>query len=127
MECDQDRQLVDSVSVSNGNRAGLNIMNKSPSRPMTTLAKATGVLLALSGLAWTVAHSETDYNEPGIYEPVSSFLQGKDIRIPNTDQSVDGIEQSNIDGVVVYEDAENTTSLLGHPITRVASYLFQAA
>jgi len=54
-------------------------------------------------------------------EPVSSALQGKDIRIPNTDQSVDGIEQSNILGEAVLLEATDTVSLLGHPITHVAS------
>ncbi len=62
-----------------------------------------------------------DSNEPGVLEPVTSHLQGKDIRIPNSDQSVDGIEQSNIDGAAVLTDALSTTSMLGHPITQVSS------
>ncbi|RMH21972.1 MAG: hypothetical protein D6696_04505 [Acidobacteria bacterium] len=64
-----------------------------------------------------------DDNEPGILEPVSSFLENRDVRVPNTDQSIDGVEQSNIDGDVVFEDAFSgtTLSMLGHPITHVAS------
>lgn len=62
-----------------------------------------------------------DPNEPGILEPVTSTLQGKEIRIPNTDQSKDGSEQSNIYGNVVLEDALATTSSLGHVITHAAS------
>ncbi|HSR51679.1 MAG TPA: hypothetical protein VLV83_12690 [Acidobacteriota bacterium] len=64
-----------------------------------------------------------DFNNPGILEPVSSALQGRDIRIPNTDQSIDGTAQDNIEGDVVFQDAfaGQSTSLLGHTIDRVSS------
>lgn len=62
-----------------------------------------------------------DPNEPGILEPMLTVLQGKEVRIPNTDQSVDGDAQSAIKGDVIFEDALSTTSSLGHPINHVAS------
>ncbi|MEM7350139.1 MAG: hypothetical protein AAF657_04980 [Acidobacteriota bacterium] len=62
-------------------------------------------------------------NEPGIIEPVTTALQGKEIRMPNTDQSVDGVEQSTIEGEIEFEDAfgGGVLSSLGHEITHVAS------
>lgn len=86
-------------------------------RWLTPLATALVVIL----VPCLAAGAEVDPNEPGILDPVSSALQGKEIRIPNTDQSVDGVEQSLIEGSVVRETASQTVSLLGHPISRVAS------
>ncbi len=82
--------------------------------------------LAMLALSALVAASSspvmaTDSNNPGIMEPVTTVLQGREIRIPNTDQSVDGDTQSTIHGPIVYEAAATTTSVLGHPITRVTS------
>ncbi len=81
------------------------------------------VLLLVFGVASVNAQipDSMDPNEPGILEPMLTVLQGKEVRIPNTDQSVDGDEQSAIKGDVVFEDALSTTSSLGHPITHVAS------
>ncbi len=81
------------------------------------LAIAVTVFLA-PATGWA---EDVDSNEPGILEPVSSHLQGRDIRMPNTDQSVDGVEQSNIKGDAIWEDALTTTSMLGHPILHVSS------
>lgn len=60
-------------------------------------------------------------NEPGIIEPVTSALEGRVVRTPNTDQSVDGVEQSLIHGEVAILPATSTTSLTGHPIQSVTS------
>ena len=79
------------------------------------------VLCLLSLVASASQLWAQDPNEPGILEPVSSKLQNKEIRVPNTDQSIDGVEQSNIEGDVIVEDALSTTSLLGHPITHLGS------
>lgn len=71
--------------------------------------------------------ADVDDNEPGVLEPMTTELNIRDgmadpeVRIPNTDQSVDGVEQSNIHGPVVYNDAVGSTSLLGHPITSATS------
>ncbi|MDY7094687.1 MAG: hypothetical protein SX243_17080 [Acidobacteriota bacterium] len=83
------------------------------------LAVAAGALIAGT---YSPAHTqELDANNPGILEPVTSHLQGKEIRVPNTDQSVDGLEQSTIHGAAVWTAATETKSLMGHPITRVTS------
>jgi hypothetical protein len=76
---------------------------------------------ALLFVALPLAAQEIDQNNPGILEPVTSALQNREVRVPNTDQSVDGQEQSTINGDMLLENAMETTSLLGHPITRVAS------
>ncbi|MEM7584501.1 MAG: hypothetical protein AAF560_14020 [Acidobacteriota bacterium] len=80
---------------------------------------AAGALLLSAGSLV----AETDTNEPGILEPVTSALQGKEIRMPNTDQSVDGEVQSAIHGTIDFEDAfgPGVLSSLGQEITRVAS------
>lgn len=86
------------------------------------LVLLTSALLALSSAA--VAQDPLagmNPNEPGILEPVTSALQGKEIRIPNTDQSADGSVQSSVYAGPDFADALATTSLLGHPITHVAS------
>ena len=88
----------------------------------STFTLAPCVLL-LAG-AGTLFAGEVDYNEPGVMEPVSSHLQDRVIRIPNTDQSVGGVDQNLIEGGeagIVWEDALTTTSMLGHDITHVAS------
>lgn len=75
-----------------------------------------GSILAASAMA-----DQELSNEPGILEPVTSHLESRDVRIPNTDQSIDGAQQTSIAGEVVVVEAETTTSLLGHPITQVTS------
>ena len=80
---------------------------------------AVMVLVALCATLSAAAET-VDQNDGGIVEPVSTHLQGKVIRIPNTDQSVDGVQQSLVKSRSI-EDAMETTSLLGHPITRVES------
>jgi len=86
-----------------------------------------GLLLAVVLLAGTAstALAQTppglDDNEPGILEPVLSHLENREVRIPNTDQSIDGFEQTNVEGEIVREEATSTTSLTGFPITHVAS------
>lgn len=62
-----------------------------------------------------------DPNNPGILEPISFAVDGLEVRIPNTDQSVDGVEQSTVEGEIVYSDALGSTSLLGHTIDTVTS------
>ena len=96
--------------------------------PKQPLAIGLGALLALLALAAApVAAQDVDQNNPGILEPVSTELNRRAgmadpvVRIPNTDQSLDGIQQSSVHGDILFEDAWNTTSLLGHPITRVTS------
>lgn len=78
--------------------------------------------LALLLLAGTPVFAQIDDNEPGILEPVTSFLQNKEIRVPNTDQSVDGVEQSAaVNGEWELLNALGQQSILGHNITRLAS------
>lgn len=80
------------------------------------LAMALMILALVAG-----ANAEVvDKNDGGILEPVTSSLQGKEIRVPNTDQSNDGVQQSLMRSSSI-EAALATTSLLGHPITRVES------
>lgn len=64
--------------------------------------------------------SQVNPNEPGVLEPVTSFLQGRDIRVPNTDQTVNGIDLALAEGTLL-ETATSTTSMLGFPITQVSS------
>lgn len=89
-------------------------------RGLGTLATCLGLLLGVSG-AFAQVPAGMNPNEPGILEPVSSSLQAKEIRVPNTDQSIDGVAQSNVHGSIVFEEALETTSLLGHDINHVAS------
>ncbi len=80
------------------------------------------ISIVLVGMTGALA-AQVDTNEPGILEPVTSALQGKDIRMPNTDQSVDGTVQSTISGVIDVEDAfgPGVLSSTGHEINHVAS------
>ncbi|MCH9651725.1 MAG: hypothetical protein K0U98_26090 [Deltaproteobacteria bacterium] len=87
---------------------------------LTGLIAFTFTSLALLA-AFSLPAAAVDNNNPGIMEPVSTAVQGREIRIPNTDQSVDGNEKSTIHGPIVYEQATETTSILGHTITRVSS------
>lgn len=81
------------------------------------------IVLPLCGGGPIAGDPEIDFNSPGIMEPVTSHMQGRDIRIPNTDQSVDGRQQSNVEGEIVVQDAfkGDVQSMLGHPIARVSS------
>ncbi len=87
--------------------------------PLRRPALATACALAaiFTGLP---ANAALDTNEPGLFEPFSSALEGRDIRVPNTDQSVDGAEQSNAENIEIV-DAVDAHSLLGHPITQLSS------
>ncbi len=84
---------------------------------------ALAVLLATTLPLW----ADVDNNEPGIVEPVTTALNilagvpDPVVRIPNTDQSVDGVEQSTLHGMVTYNDAIGETSIMGHAITSVSS------
>lgn len=61
-----------------------------------------------------------DPNDPGILEPVLSAIRGTAVRIPNTDQAA-GDRLLNVVGSITRTDAEKATSMMGHPITHVAS------
>lgn len=67
-------------------------------------------------------HTGPDLFEGGYIDPVSSAIAGRDIRVPNTDQSIDGVEQSNAENLV-FEDAFDGTvlSMTGNVITHIAS------
>ncbi len=86
-------------------------------------ARTALMTLAIVALAFGATAEEMNPNEPGILEPVSTALQGKEIRIPNSDQSVDGDEQSTIYGTPEFEDAYSggVLSSLGHEITQITS------
>lgn len=62
-------------------------------------------------------------HEGGIIEPTNTSVRGEVVRVPNTDQSVDGVEQSltHPPNTWVLEDAFGATSMLGHTIDHVAS------
>lgn len=88
--------------------------------------------LGLAGLAWLVlclaalpiaAQMPTgvDDNEPGVMEPVNSYLEGRVIRVPNTDQTKDDVTQNLVHGEIVLGDALGDLSLTGHEIERVES------
>lgn len=87
-------------------------------------AIAISSLCAVGAVALAADPAE---NEPGIIEPVTSELNaraGMDdpvVRIPHTDQSVDGVEQTNLHGAVNYFDGFGATSMMGHPITSMNS------
>jgi hypothetical protein len=61
-----------------------------------------------------------DPNDPGFIEPVLTETTGVVTRVPHTDQA-NGQVLNNVVGSVLWQDAESTTSLLGHPITHVES------
>lgn len=87
---------------------------------------ALALLLATS-FVLPVTAQDVDPNNPGILEPVSTELNRRAgmadpvVRIPNTDQSVDGNAQSTVEGEMLFEDALSSTSMMGHPITKVSS------
>jgi hypothetical protein len=83
---------------------------------LSLLAAALWLALPLAAFA----QGGAEQHEGGIIEPVTSHLQGKTIRVPNTDQSADGVQQTLMRSSSI-TDARQTTSLLGHPITRVES------
>jgi len=60
---------------------------------------AVAILAMVAGAGPDIA-DEMDDNNPGILEPVTSAIEGREVRIPNTDQSVDGREQTAIEGDV---------------------------
>lgn len=68
-----------------------------------------------------------DQHEGGVLEPVSTELNRRAgmadpvVRLPNTDQSANGRDQSSVYGDLVYEDAVGATSLLGHQIVQANS------
>ena len=62
----------------------------------------------------------TDFNNPGILEPVLTELTGMEVRIPNTDQ-MDGDIQLNVVGNIVSNSSLGSTSLLGNVITSNSS------
>lgn len=71
--------------------------------------------LFITSLVVPISYSQ-DPNHPGILEPALSATTGTTVRIPHTDQVVNG-NLANVVGGLVYKDAEDTVSLLGHPIT----------
>ena len=83
------------------------------------LSYAIAALLVCAGWA-SSAPAQVDPNGPGILEPVLTAIDAVERRIPHTDQ-VDGEKFPSLVGSVVAQRAEETTSLLGHAITRVAS------
>jgi len=91
------------------------------SRPACALILALLLLSCLPLIAAASDGAGLGPNEPGIMDPVLTALLGHEVRIPNTDQSVDGEHQSAVHGTVVREDAFGATSVLGHTITHVAS------
>ncbi len=89
-------------------------MNATITKALVTSVACTAIL------AVTHPVQATDPNDPGVLEPVLSVVNGLDTRVPNTDQSVGGV-QLNLYGNVVYQDAKDTTSILGYPIADVTS------
>lgn len=81
----------------------------------------TCIGIALLFVAFPATGEDIDQNNPGVLEPVTSAVENRIVRIPNTDQSVDGNLQSTVEGDMMYQNALDTTSLLGHPITHVSS------
>ncbi|MCB1057134.1 MAG: hypothetical protein KDD11_16650 [Acidobacteria bacterium] len=87
-------------------------------------SRQLAVIIAGALIVGTLSSAQAeklDANNPGVLEPVTSHLQGKEIRVPHTDQSVDGVAQSTIVGAALWTPATATKSLTGHPITRVTS------
>lgn len=84
-------------------------------------------LLLATLITLPVMAQDVDPNNPGILEPVSTELNRRAgmadpvVRIPYSDQSVDGEEQSTVHGEMLFEDAWSTTSMMGHAITKVSS------
>lgn len=79
----------------------------------------TGSILITQVLAGLPAGAQ-DANDPGVLEPALSVTTGQEIRIPHSDQA-DGDLLLNVVDPIVVQDAEATTSLLGHPIIRASS------
>jgi len=79
------------------------------------------LLIGTASTAWAQAPPGLNQHEGGILDPVLSHVQQREVRIPNTDQTIDDFNQNNVSGAIVREDALSTTSLLGYPITHVAS------
>ena len=102
-------------------------ISKSPklSNPARAWAMALCAVAVLATFApWTSAQllsNGMDSNNPGVLEPMTWGVEGREVRVPNTDQSVDGTAQSTIEGDVNYRDAVGATSLLGHTINRAES------
>ncbi len=69
-----------------------------------------GLLLAGSSVA-----VEVDPNSPGVLEPVLTAVENREVRIPHTDQVIDGLSGTVV-GDVVFHRASDTTSLLGQAI-----------
>lgn len=85
------------------------------------LATCLAVCALLVGLSVAVpAAAQVDPNSPGVLEPVLTAIDGVERRIPHTDQA-DGDLLQTVAGDITYFDAEDTTSILGHPITHSAS------
>jgi hypothetical protein len=82
------------------------------------------IRIAVASLLLAVATGGTaraqDPNSPGILEPVLSEVNGTEVRIPHTDQA-DGNTLLNVVGSITRSDARNSISLMGHPISSVAS------
>jgi len=96
-------------------------MNLSVRLASVPIFGCAALALMLTALASPLTAADQDFNNPGIMEPVTSHLQGEDIRVPNTDQSVDGNAQSTIHGTPVWHKALGRKSLMGHDITKVSS------
>lgn len=91
-----------------------------PGLAPVAVAALTILLLSASPLA---AQVPLGGNEGGITDPALTATKGEVIKIPNTDQSADGVELTQVEGDIVYEDTTSgtATSMLGHTITHVAS------
>lgn len=81
------------------------------------LASVLVCFFSTAGLA-----QDAKFNEPGIMEPVTSHLEGRDVRVPNTDQSIDGVVQSTVKSQSI-ENAfsPGVFSMTGNEITQVTS------
>lgn len=90
-------------------------------RPVGRGAMLFLAVLTTAAVALTATAQGPGPNAQGIQEPVSSALQGRDIRVPNTDQSVDNETLATVKGEIVLQEAATTTGLTGHPISRVSS------
>ncbi len=99
-------------------------------RPSGFAIATVGLALALTTAPSAIAERETfgvDPNQGGILEPVTTELNARAgmadpvVRVPNTDQSADGVAQSTISGDMLYEDAIGAASMLGHAITQASS------
>jgi len=103
--------------------------SESPSRPSGFVLAVSALLLLAGAAVPALAQLDVDQHEGGILEPVTTELNRRAgmpdpvVRVPNTDQSVDGVEQSTVQGPMVFEDAYagGVLSMLGHEIDHVAS------